>query len=328
MRALALFSGGLDSMLAIKLIAMQNIEVIALNMDIGFGATKDKRYIFSKRADIAGATFEIVNIRDEYIDKVLFSPKYGYGKGFNPCIDCHAFMLKIAKKLLVKYDAKFIITGEVLGQRPMSQNGKSLQDVLNLSGDEDSIVLRPLSAKLLRPTTPEIKGWVEREKLYDIQGRDRKIQLKLAKGFGFEDFQNPGGGCLLTESLFTEKMKDFIKYSSFDSEDIELLKIGRHFRLPDGAKLIFGRNESENFLLSNIKNSKLEDVILDESLPGPFGKISKNASQNDKEFACKIILSYTKADETKSYIISIANEKITSNFCQNRSMFRQYAVGI
>ena len=144
MKALALFSGGLDSMLAIKLITLQGIEVTAIYMDIGFGGKEDKSELLKKRANMAGADFKIVDIRNKYLQNVLLNPKYGYGKHFNPCIDCHAYMFKTALSMLKSLDASFLITGEVLGQRPMSQRKEALNQVLNLSGDEDLLILRPL----------------------------------------------------------------------------------------------------------------------------------------------------------------------------------------
>lgn len=310
MRALALFSGGLDSMLAIKLITIQNIEVIALNMNIGFGSTKDMSEIFKIRAKKAGANLKTVDVRQRYIDEVLFSPKYGYGKKFNPCIDCHGFMFKVAKEMMHELQASFIISGEVLGQRPMSQNKASLANVLKLSNDEENIILRPLSAKLLPPTTPEIKGWVNREKLLDIEGRDRKRQFELAEKFGFDEYQTPGGGCLLTEEFFTKKLREFIQYKPLHVKDIELLKIGRHFRLPNGAKLVIGRNEEENNILEKIENDEYSAICLNEEIPSPFGRISKDANESDELLASSILLSFTKTDKEKTYIIKIANKNI------------------
>ena len=173
MRALALFSGGLDSMLAMKLITLQGVEVIALHVDIGFGTGSGKLELMKKRAEQTGAKFEVVHVQKEYFEKILFSPKYGYGKHFNPCIDCHGFMFSLAKSLLPKYNAQFLITGEVVGQRPMSQRRDALQQVAKLANDEDLIV-RPLCAKVLNPSLPEREGWVDREKLLDIAGRGRQ----------------------------------------------------------------------------------------------------------------------------------------------------------
>jgi len=259
MKALALFSGGLDSMLSMKIISDQNIEVVALYMDTGFGVDEEKHEVLRRRAALAGANLKVVDMRNEYLRDVLFNPKYGYGKQFNPCIDCHGYMFKTALNMLKSENANFIITGEVVGQRPMSQRRDALFQVKRLADDEDDLVLRPMCAKLLPPTKPEREGWVDREKLLDISGRDRKPQLALAKEFGFEDFATPGGGCLLTIESFAVKIKDYLK---FDKEmrdiDVTWLKLGRHLRLVDGAKMIIGRDESDNNALLAHPNDKFE----------------------------------------------------------------------
>jgi len=327
MRALALFSGGLDSMIAMKLMAVQGIDVTAININIGFGGTKDVSALFRSRAEAVGADFEVIDVREEYLKEVLFTPKYGYGKRFNPCVDCHAFMMKSAKALLGKFGASFIITGEVLGQRPMSQNSKALKNVLELSNDEDNIILRPMSAKLLPPTKPEIEGWVDREKLLDIEGRDRKRQLSLAAEFGFEEFASPGGGCLLTDIYFTAKLRDFVAYQPLKVEDIAFLKVGRHFRLQGGSKLILGRNEAENNILEGLKNDAFVDIFLGD-LPAPYGKISKNASAEDKLFAAKTALFYTKIERDKQHKVQIAGEVVETCSFDDGAVLKPYAVGV
>ncbi len=268
MKALALFSGGLDSMLAMRLITAQGIAVKALNINIGFGSRADKSADMARRAALVGADFAVVDMRSPYLQSVLFSPNYGYGKHFNPCIDCHAFMFKTALAMLESEGASFIITGEVLGQRPMSQRADALNKVRTLAEaglDEQNLILRPLCAKNLPPTKPEILGWVDREKLEKISGRSRKRQLELAAEFGLEDFESPGGGCLLTLQSFASKIKD---YKAFEPDmgvnDAQLLKYGRHLRLPNGAKMIVGRNELENELLRALKTPKYEEIELFE----------------------------------------------------------------
>ena len=312
MKALALFSGGLDSMLSMKIISDQNIEVVALYMDTGFGVDEEKHEVLRRRAALAGANLKVVDMRNEYLRDVLFNPKYGYGKQFNPCIDCHGYMFKTALNMLKSENANFIITGEVVGQRPMSQRRDALFQVKRLADDEDDLVLRPMCAKLLPPTKPEREGWVDREKLLDISGRDRKPQLALAKEFGFEDFATPGGGCLLTIESFAVKIKDYLK---FDKEmrdiDVTWLKLGRHLRLVDGAKMIIGRDESDNNALLAHPNDKFEQVKFKESddIVGAVSFISKNASKADKELAARLALAYTKASKDDEFEVSIANEK-------------------
>lgn len=312
MKALALFSGGLDSMLSMKIISDQNIEVVALYMDTGFGVDEEKHEVLRRRATLAGASLKVVDMRNEYLRDVLFNPKYGYGKQFNPCIDCHGYMFKTALNMLKSENANFIITGEVVGQRPMSQRRDALFQVKRLADDEDDLVLRPMCAKLLPPTKPERDGWVDREKLLDISGRDRKPQLALAKKFGFEDFATPGGGCLLTIESFAVKIKDYLK---FDKEmrdiDVTWLKLGRHLRLVDGAKMIIGRDESDNNTLLAHPNDKFEQVKFRESddIVGAVSFISKNASIADKELAARLALAYTKASKDSKFDVFVDGEK-------------------
>ena len=328
MKALALFSGGLDSMLSIKLISDQNIEVVALYMDTGFGVDEEKYEILRRRAALAGASLKVVDMRNEYLRDVLFNPKYGYGKQFNPCIDCHGYMFKTALNMLKSENANFIITGEVLGQRPMSQRRDALFQVKRLADDEDDLVLRPMCAKLLPPTKPEREGWVDREKLLDISGRDRKPQLALAKEIGFEDFATPGGGCLLTIESFAVKIKDYL---NFDKEmrdiDVTWLKLGRHLRLPDGAKMIIGRDESDNNALLAHPNDKFEQVKFKESddIVGAVSFISKNASKADKELAARLALAYTKASRENKFEVSIAGEKFSIT-PEDKSLAQNYFI--
>lgn len=292
MKAIALFSGGLDSTLAMKLIINQGIEVIACNISTGFGSTKDRREHMQNMCDQVGAELRIIDIQEEYLEQVLFTPKYGYGKHFNPCIDCHAKMFEVAKRIMAEEGASFLISGEVLGQRPMSQNSESLQKVLDLSNCE-GLLLRPMSAQALTPTIPEIEGWVDRSRLENIVGRNRERQMELAEEFGLRDYEAPGGGCLLTDEHFSRKIRDFIAHDKeFVKADIPTLKYGRQLRLPEGAKFIIGRNAEDNEKLEAIDNPKYTHITTD--LVGPHSLISANASENDKVLAAKLILAYCK----------------------------------
>jgi tRNA-specific 2-thiouridylase len=307
MVAVSLFSGGLDSMIAIKLIADQGIKVVAVYIKTGFSATKDITDILERRAKIAGATFKIIDVKEEYIQKILFNPKYGYGKNFNPCIDCHGYMFKVAKGIMKELGASFVITGEVIGQRPMSQRADALKQVSQLAEDkEDKLILRPLSAKLLQPTTPEINGWVNRDKLLDISGRSREKQILLAKKYGWKEYQSPGGGCLLTEAHYSNRIQEFIKYDNFEVSDIDLLKFGRHFRLPNGAKLVVGRNHEDNIGLQSINSNKYIDITL--PIAGPFSLIDKSANKSDKILGAKIAITYAKSSIHKVYAINVGDE--------------------
>lgn len=309
MKAIALFSGGLDSTLAMKLIIDQGIDVIACNINTGFGSTKDRLTHMKNMCEQVGAEFQSVDIRDEYLQEVLFSPKYGYGKNFNPCIDCHGKMFEVAKRKMEEWGASFLISGEVLGQRPMSQNGESLQKVLDLSNCE-GLLLRPLSALALKPTLPELNGWVNRDKLENIVGRNRERQMELAALFGLKDYEAPGGGCLLTDEHFSRKIRDFIAHDSMDVADIPTLKYGRQLRLPDGAKFIIGRDENENLALEAIENAKY--VHINTELFGPHALISANASENDTILAAKLVLAYCKPDFSGEQTLDFGDEKITT----------------
>ncbi|WP_331774674.1 argininosuccinate synthase domain-containing protein [Sulfurospirillum sp. 1612] len=325
MKCLALFSGGLDSMLAIKLMSLQGIEVMALNINIGFGSKTDVSETMRRRAKIAGADFAVIDVRETYLKEILFSPKYGYGKNFNPCIDCHGFMFKTAKSLLKTYDASFLITGEVLGQRPMSQRSNAIKSVTKLSGDEENLILRPLCAKLMEPTKPELEGWVDREKLFDISGRSRERQLALAESFGWEDFEKPGGGCLLTDINFAKKMRDFIKFDTLQVADIDVLKNGRQLRLPDNAKLIIGRDEAENKRIENIKNDKYL-FIKAQDIPGPSALLRADASENDKKLALQAVLSFSKTENGKKYDIICGENLLQESPHPNKESLYQYLI--
>ena len=299
MKAIALFSGGLDSTLAMKLIIDQGIDVLAVNISTGFGSTKDRLEHMQSMCEQVGAQLKVIDIQSEFLQDVLFDPKHGYGKNFNPCIDCHAKMFAVAKRIMEVEGASFLVSGEVMGQRPMSQNKDALQTVLNESNC-DGLLLRPMSAKMLTPTIAETNGWVDREKLEGITGRSRDRQLELAREIGLDDFESPGGGCLLTDENFGKKMVDFIKYDKFEVKDIPVMKFGRHLRLSDGAKLVVGRNKEENGYLQDIDNDKFFHIKT-IGIPGPHALLSKDASEADKELATKIILSYTKADSLKIF---------------------------
>ena len=266
-KAVALYSGGLDSTLAIKLIQKQGIEVLALHFYTGFCITETKRRRGEKKSDGShyvnpalkyaakyGFPIEIVNISDEYFH-IIQNPKYGYGANINPCIDCRAFMYKKAKEIMKEVGAQFIISGEVLNQRPMSQHLQAMK-IIEREADVEGLVLKPLSAKLLPPTIPEIKGWVDREKLEGISGRSRKRQIQLAKELGIDEYEQPAGGCCyLTDENFARKYKEVISIEgSITRDDLTLLTTGRHFRLETKTKVIISRNEGEGNFLRGFQN--------------------------------------------------------------------------
>ena len=301
MKAISLFSGGLDSVLATKLILEQGIDVIALYYKTVFWGKGDYDQsvaILKKRAESLGAKFDIVEISDRYFD-IVKNPKHGYGKNINPCIDCKILMLTLAKEYMEKHKASFLVTGEVLGERPMSQNRSMLNKTEKDSGTR-GILLSPLTAKLLKPTVPEEEHWIDRDKLYNISGRSRKPQLALAKKYNIEDFPNPAGGCLLTDKNFAEKMRDLIEEKkNFSVNDIEILKNGRVFRISKTAKLIVGRDEKQNGILENLARNE-DYQFYTKDIAGPIAVGKGNFSKNDIEVACSVVARYSDLGDLKS----------------------------
>ena len=246
-KALALFSGGLDSTLATKLILSQGIEVVAINFVSPFCTCKKGERV-TEAAKQLGVPLKFVDVGDEYL-KMVQKPKYGYGKNINPCIDCRIFILRKAKKIAKEIGASLIFTGEVLGERPMSQNIKAMKIIEEEAGLKGKL-LRPLSARLLPETVVEKEDLVDREKLLGIHGRSRKPQIKLAKKLNIKDYPSPAGGCLLTCKEYANKLRDIFQHKKRCSmADMSLLKVGRHFRLSKN-KIIVGRNEEENKVLT------------------------------------------------------------------------------
>ena len=323
-KAIALFSGGLDSTLAMKLIIDQGIDVIACNINTGFGSTKDRHAHMQSMCDQVGAELRIVDIQSEYLRDVLFDPKYGYGKNFNPCIDCHAKMFEVAKRIMEAEGASFLISGEVLGQRPMSKNKESLQKVLDESNC-DGLLLRPMSAKLLAPTLAEQNALVDREKLEGIAGRNRERQFALATEFGLKDFESPGGGCLLTDESFAKKMRDFLAYDKFDIDDIPVIKYGRHMRLPENAKLVVGRNQIDNEHMKNVKSQKYLHVNV-APMAGPYALLSKSATEEEKKLAAKIILTYCKTNPDETYVTHFGDEEVLASPFASRTEIDPFTI--
>jgi tRNA U34 2-thiouridine synthase MnmA/TrmU len=240
---------------------------------------------------------KVVNVSEEYLD-VVRHPKHGYGSNMNPCIDCRIFMMKKAKAHMEEVGASFIVTGEVLGERPMSQR----RDAMRLIEKEAGLVgliLRPLSAKLLSASVPEKEGWVNREKLLKIQGRSRKPQIQLANYFGIHDYPCPAGGCLLTDPGFAKRIRDLIyHHSDFSLNEVHLLKMGRHFRLSPTLKLVVGRNEEENQKIQTFSGER--DILLRLSrFPGPLSLLRGEAGEREIEKAAAITARYSKAKDLK-----------------------------
>lgn len=294
MKAVALVSGGLDSTLAAKLIKMLGIEIVALNFKTPFClCDKKTRQGCSHTAKTVtenlGIALKVMNIAEEFF-KVLKNPKYGYGSNMNPCIDCRILKFKEAKVFMQEIGADFILTGEVLGQRPMSQHRKALSIIEKESGLE-GLVLRPLSAKLLPETIPEKKGWVDRTKLLALSGRSRKMQLNLANTLNIKDYSCPAGGCLLTDPEFARRIRDLMLHDGLNLNNVELLKLGRHFRLSKNTRLVVGRNEKENARILEL--AKEPDVVFSPlKLAGPTA-LARGLLDNDLINLCsKVVCRY------------------------------------
>jgi len=299
MKAIALLSGGLDSTLAIKLIKDQGIEVIALNFTSPFCTCTSKNSGCSsavKSAKELGVPLKVIAKGMDYF-RIVENPKFGYGSNMNPCIDCRIYIFKKAKELMEEVGASFLISGEVVGQRPMSQKRHTLKLIEREAGVED-ILLRPLSAKLLPPTLPERIGWVDREKLLAISGRGRNEQIKIARENNI-DYPCPAGGCLLTDKFIANRIRDLFKYKKdYTLEDIKLLKIGRHIRISEHLKIIVGRDESECIKLENSFNSDKDIIIRCVEPKGPVILIKDfNGDLSERIFQIAYKYSDAKGEE-------------------------------
>ena len=298
MKAIALLSGGLDSTLAAKVVLDLGIELEALNFLTVFCTctNKGETCLASQKAVSAlRIPLKVLNVSEEYLP-VVKNPKHGYGSNMNPCIDCRIFMLKKAKDYMEEIGASFIVTGEVLGERPMSQRRDSMRLIEKEAG-LDGLILRPLSAKLLPASIPEKEGWVDRENLLKIQGRSRKPQIQLADHYGIRDYPCPAGGCLLTDPAFAKRIRDLIHHhSDFTLNDVHLLKMGRHFRLSPKSKLVVGRNEEENQKIQTFSEER--DILLKLfRFPGPLSLLRGEAGEREIEQAGSITARYSKAKD-------------------------------
>ncbi len=261
--AVALYSGGLDSTLAILVMMKQGVDVTALTFLTHFGCDISDRSSCSKNpfkaAEEFGFKVKLCHLGERFIE-IVKNPEFGHGKNMNPCIDCRILMLREAKEFMRLLNAQFVITGEVLGQRPMSQRRETFPLIDKKAGLE-GYVLRPLTALNLRPTIPEIQGLIKRELLYGFRGRSRKPQMELAREFGLSDYPTPAGGCLLTDPIYSMRLRDLLRYDPDPSlKEINLLRLGRHFRLSPLTKIIVGRNEEENNEIASLREG--DDYLL------------------------------------------------------------------
>ncbi len=293
MKAVSLLSGGLDSALATMLVKAQGVDILALYMRTGFENVRgpdNARHI----ADEIDVPLEVVDISQEFLRIVLY-PEHGYGANANPCIDCHILMLRKAWQRAQEVGAKFIVTGHVLGQRPMSQRREALTLVEKEAGVK-GLVVRPLSAKLLPPSIPEKEGWVDRERFLALRGRSRKPQLEMARLLGLKGWATPAGGCILTDPNYARRVFDLFEHREKEKltlEDFRLLRLGRHFRLSPNFKLIVARNKAEDALLVRARKRGWLFVAVDAA--GPVGLGEGDPSPQDLEDAARIVAHYSNA---------------------------------
>jgi tRNA U34 2-thiouridine synthase MnmA/TrmU len=304
-KAFSLLSGGLDSLLATRLIMAQGIEIVGLHFItpfFGYGEKgRETAYIERMRSDF-GIEARVIDVGEEYF-QILRHPRYGYGKNFNPCVDCKVFLFSKARTLLEEEKADFLVTGEVLGQRPMSQRRDTLR-IVERDSKTDGLLLRPLCAKNLKPTQPEILGIVDREKLLGLSGRGRKPQMRLAEEFGIKNYPAPAGGCVLTDPILAKRIRNhFARHPMVTVNEILRLQVGRHFIVPDQGWLVLGRDEEENNKLEELWEAGDHFLIM-HGIPGPSGSLRGNAGPEQIKQAAAILAHYSKAkNEDKAEVI-------------------------
>ena len=316
-KAVALISGGLDSLLAARVVMEQGVHVEGINFFTGFcveghtHAIRKKDRARPKRnnalwsAEQLGIKLHIIDIIEEYKD-VVINPKHGYGANLNPCLDCKIFMVDKAREWMDAHGFDFIITGEVIGQRPMSQRRDTMPVIARESGAEERLV-RPLCAQNLPATLPEIRGWLERDKLYNFSGRSRKPQMALAEKFGFEDYAQPAGGCcFLTDKQYSVKLADLWATRGtreYDLDDIMLLKVGRHLRPRPNFKIIVGREEGENRFLEGYRKRFVH--MLPTSHSGPLVLLDGEISPDDIELAARLTARFSQGRDADRVTIEV-----------------------
>jgi len=307
-KAIALLSGGLDSALAVRLVQEQGVEVEGVHFISVFTVGVGERPGLLPALRVArelGVAARVVNFNREHCELVA-SPPHGYGSNMNPCIDCHIAMLRRAAERMAEVGARFVLTGEVLGQRPMSQRRDTLA-LIDREAGLVGMVLRPLSARLLPPTVPEREGWVDRERLLDIRGRSRKVQLSLSERYGLKAHSSPAGGCLLTDPGFSARLRDLLEASpgrKLDLWDVHLLKVGRHFRLDEATKAIVGRRERENAVIETF--SRPEDLLLTtRDTPGPTTLLRGRQGERNIRLAASLTARYSRLRREPSVAVAI-----------------------
>jgi tRNA U34 2-thiouridine synthase MnmA/TrmU len=293
-RALGLCSGGLDSILSALVLRTQGVDVEWITFETPFFSSIRAR----EAAASNGIPLTVKDITGIYLE-MLKNPPCGYGQHMNPCMDCHALMFSLAGAFMQERGFDFLFSGEVLGQRPMSQTWSSLRYVEKESGVE-GYILRPLSAKKLPETIPEKEKLVKRELLLGISGRSRKQQITLAKTFGIRDYPTPAGGCLLTDEGYSRRLKDLFEHQDIYNEtDLHLLKYGRHLRLGNNIKIIVGRTKKDNENIVKYYNPAIDTIIKVEKIPGPTLLLPGGGKKGDIVLAATICAGYSKAQNDK-----------------------------
>ena len=325
-RCVVLLSGGLDSMLAIRIMQEQGIEVEALNFKTIFTCCQDQS---AQTARDLGVRLTVVGQDDDYLDLVK-EPQFGRGKGANPCVDCRIYMFEKAKRFMHQIGADFIVSGEVAGQRPMSQKRRDL-DRIAYHSDLEDLLLRPLSAKLLRPTLPEREGWVDREQLYNIEGRSRKRLIALAKKYGLKTIPTPSTGCALTEPKFSKKVFDLIDSPGESRRwDFELLKIGRHFRYDAQTKVILGRDAAENDQLlyaHQLPDATHSAVLAPENFVGPQALLIGPLTDDTVAFAASLMLRYSRDYDPDNALVRVGDQIFKAAENEHASSLETIAMG-
>jgi hypothetical protein len=295
-KAISLLSGGLDSILATRVVQDQGVDVLALHFITPFFGD-DKRgreaEVAARYREVYGIEMRVVDVSREYLG-VLGNPRYGYGKNFNPCIDCKIFLIRKAAEVMRAEGARFLITGEVLGQRPMSQRRDSMNAISNQTGVRD-ILLRPLCAQRMPITAPERHGWVDRKRLYDFTGRNRKPQMELAAQLGITEYPTPAGGCRLTDPNLGPRVRRYFELTPperRDPDELRLLFVGRPFRLPGGSWLTMGRDQAENAAVERLGVAG-DEFLNPVDVPGPLGLLRlAPGAEADRRLAAAILLRY------------------------------------
>lgn len=291
-RCVMLVSGGLDSALAARIMQQQGVAVHGLYLSMSWGCCEKEKA--TAVAQQLGIPLMVLSVGDAYLD-VIRAPKYGYGTGMNPCVDCRIYMFRIARRYMEEIGASFVVTGEVLGQRPMSQMRRPLH-LIEVDSGLEGLLLRPLSAKLLEPTLPELLGIVDREHLLRISGRSRSEQIASARAKGITEYSTPAGGCLLTDAHFAKKAKDLFAHEERPTtKEMELLTIGRHFRIGPQTKIILGRNEIENLMLEGHADHGYRCVR--PKFAGPTALIAGEFDEKAEGMAVRLIVRHTKAEK-------------------------------